>query len=352
MGANGARVKAKSVFGVAVACAVIVLLACPALLAQPAGDVSSLSSQAASVRSEINDLDHQLEVATEAYVGLQVSLKAINAKVDDSERRLYAVNHTLEKRRAALDQRVAAMYEEGRVTLFDVLLDARSIGDLLDQADLLSRITHSDADLVKETTAARDSAQSLALQLSEQKRSQVLLTEQAETKRAQIQQQLDQRQAVLNGLDQQIQQMVTQQQQADIASEQVLNQQGRDALADAPGTLPYNLARTALKFLGVPYVWAAAGPNSFDCSGLTMYVYGMFGIDLPHNAAAQFDLGTKITLDKALPGDLVFFGMPPHHVAMYLGDDLIVEAPHTGDFVKVSKLSGKSDFSGVCRFWK
>jgi cell wall-associated NlpC family hydrolase len=81
-----------------------------------------------------------------------------------------------------------------------------------------------------------------------------------------------------------------------------------------------------------------------------MYVYRLHGIDLPHNAAMQFNRGIKVTLDQARSGDLVFFGMPPHHVGMYLGNDLFVHAPQTGDVVKVSRLSSRTNTSGLCRY--
>jgi cell wall-associated NlpC family hydrolase len=142
------------------------------------------------------------------------------------------------------------------------------------------------------------------------------------------------------------------------ASDEALNKQAQDLLLDAPDT---GLARTALKYLGIPYHWAGAGPGQcptgehricFDCSGLTQYVYKLFGISIPHNAAMQFNRCLKVTLKQARPGDLVFFGRPPHHVGMYLGNDLFVHAPMTGDVVKVSKLSSRKDLSGIGRFSK
>jgi cell wall-associated NlpC family hydrolase len=341
----------KPAFAVAILAALLLLIP-EGIHAQPAGDLSSLSQQAARIQSEVNTLDGQLEIATEEYDRLQVDLAATNQKVSDTQVRLYKISQTLTMRRSMLNERIVSMYENGRASLFEVLLDARSFGDFLDQADLLSRVTRSDAELVEETRKSQDSAESLERRLNEQKRIQQGLTEQAAAQRMEIEAQLNQRQALLNGINQQIQQILAQQQHADVASEQALNQQGRDALANSPNTLQCNIARAALQFLGVPYEWAASGPNAFDCSGLTMYIYGMFGIDLPHNAALQFNRGTRISLEQALPGDLVFFGMPPHHVAIFLGNGLIVEAPHTGDFVKVSKLLGKNGFSGVCRYWK
>ncbi|HEX2902533.1 MAG TPA: C40 family peptidase [Jatrophihabitans sp.] len=101
--------------------------------------------------------------------------------------------------------------------------------------------------------------------------------------------------------------------------------------------------------LGKPYVWGAAGPDSFDCSGLTMYAWAAAGVSLPHNAAAQQGMGTPVSQANLQPGDLVFFGSPAYHVGMYLGDGLMIHAPTSGDVVKIVPLSVMSDYSGATR---
>jgi cell wall-associated NlpC family hydrolase len=96
------------------------------------------------------------------------------------------------------------------------------------------------------------------------------------------------------------------------------------------------------RFLGIPYVWAGADPeHGFDCSGLTMYVYGLLGIKLYHYSGYQWYEGTRVPRAQLEPGDLVFFHMGPNgpgHEGMYIGGGLFVQAPHTGDVVKISSL--------------
>jgi cell wall-associated NlpC family hydrolase len=94
----------------------------------------------------------------------------------------------------------------------------------------------------------------------------------------------------------------------------------------------------ATRYLGVPYVWGGASPSEgFDCSGLVMFAYAQVGVSLPHYAASQFNYGTPVLRDELEPGDLVFFnGL--RHVGIYVGDDRFVQAPRTGDVVKVSSL--------------
>ena len=107
-------------------------------------------------------------------------------------------------------------------------------------------------------------------------------------------------------------------------------------------TLGGQAVALAYRFLGVPYVWGGESPSGFDCSGLTMYVYGQLGIKLGHYTGFQYYAGLRVTRDQLEPGDLVFFhansaGVPQHE-GMYIGNGSFIHAPHTGDVVKISSL--------------
>ena len=340
---------------------VVSLLLSPAagIQAQPtSGDLASRSQQAAQVSSEINALDQQLDVVTEAYNRVKDELDAITEKVDLSRQRLYEIKISLNQRRELLNSRAAAMYKNGKTTMLEVLLQTRDFADFLDRADYISRVAQNDSKLIKRIRVTRDSVAEIERQLAEQQRQQQGLLEQAEASKSEVGTRLNERQALLNSLNQDIQRLLEEETRTKAAESAELEKQARDVLVAAPEA---GLAKTAMKYLGIPYHWAGEGPGRcptgehricFDCSGLTQYVYKLHGISVPHNAAMQFNRGVKIPLSQARPGDLVFFGMPPHHVGMYLGNDMFIHAPRTGDVVKVSRLSARSDLSGVCRFGK
>lgn len=103
-----------------------------------------------------------------------------------------------------------------------------------------------------------------------------------------------------------------------------------------------------MRYLGAPYRWAAAGPNAFDCSGFTMFVYRQVGVSLPHSSRAQIGHGQRVSRGDLQPGDLVFFGSPIHHVGIYVGGGNYIHAPRTGDVVKISSMN-RSGYAGACR---
>ena len=108
------------------------------------------------------------------------------------------------------------------------------------------------------------------------------------------------------------------------------------------GSTTATKGETALAFakkqLGDKYKYGAAGPDAWDCSGLTMKAWAAAGITLPHNAAAQYKLGQKVAQADLQPGDLVFFYSGPSHVGIYAGDGQVVHAPKPGSKVSYIKI--------------
>lgn len=91
--------------------------------------------------------------------------------------------------------------------------------------------------------------------------------------------------------------------------------------------------------IGVPYVYAASSPGEgFDCSGLTMWAWAQAGVSLPHSSAMQYDSLPHVSSSDLQPGDLLFFYSPIHHVAIYVGGGMVIEAPHTGAYVQKAPI--------------
>ncbi len=107
----------------------------------------------------------------------------------------------------------------------------------------------------------------------------------------------------------------------------------------------YAAVEVAKQFLGVPYVYGGTSPSGFDCSGLMQYVYKQLGYSLNRVASAQMTNGVYISRENLAPGDLVGFYSSPgsgyvSHIGMYVGDGMMIHAPHTGDVVKYASIDG------------
>lgn len=123
---------------------------------------------------------------------------------------------------------------------------------------------------------------------------------------------------------------------------------------DAGGEPPVEraaLVRYAATFSGTPYRWGGSSPGGFDCSGLVRYVYARFGVQMEHFTGAQYAAYPKVARDDLQPGDLVFFA-GRGHVGIYIGRGRFIHATHSGDHVRVSKLSEgwyRTGYAGAVR---
>ena len=126
------------------------------------------------------------------------------------------------------------------------------------------------------------------------------------------------------------------------------------APTDPPPSVPVSgragiAVSTARAQVGKPYVWGATGPDSFDCSGLTGYSWRAAGVTLPRTSRDQYAAGVKVSRDSLQPGDLVYFGSPIYHVAIYIGNNMMISAPQPGDVVKYQSVDAFSDYAGATR---
>lgn len=137
----------------------------------------------------------------------------------------------------------------------------------------------------------------------------------------------------------------------------VSNSYGSIPLSRGASEVSGSLVNFAYRQLGKPYVWGAIGPRSFDCSGLTMYVYGAMGVSLPHYSGDQFGMGSPVSKGNLQPGDLVFFNTygSISHVGIYVGGGEFIHAPGSGRGVTVSDLNSgyyAQRYAGARRIFK
>ncbi len=299
-----------------------------------------LQRAADQAQRQVAALDDRLEVVVEDWDEAQSQLAAIQAQLGTVRLQLAQQQNDLAQQQAVLGSHLAWLYKLGDYGLLDELLSGGNLTDAAARIEFLKRLNQQDRQLRDGFVATVRQIDTLQAAIAKKRDQAMAVQQQADAERATISDKLAQRQAILDGLNGRIKKILDQRTRREALTAGRL---GRAALAQI-GTIhgtaaQVGVVRDALKFLGVPYVWGGASPSGFDCSGLVLYVYARYGVSFPHFAAFQAEMGTPVPESQLEPADLVFFGNPIHHVVIYAGNGLVVQAPHTGDVVKVSRLS-------------
>ena len=352
--------------------AVIVLCFAAALVATPAvGDpsIASKEAQAQSVMNQVQGLDSSLERAVEAYNLATVKLNHVRADLKANHAQLRVAKQSLTAAQAALSARLVQLYtSDGQSDSLEVLLGASSLDDLVNRFNTANRISAQDSRVLTQVTRFDKEVKAREARLKHAKAEAAALVRERASERASIEGQLSARRALLSSIRGEIAHLKAQEaaRQAELRRElaaRIASQQQQapaTALSSAastadpgassspPSSAPVgpapppthsSVVAIAERYLGVPYRWGGASPSGFDCSGLVMYVFAQVGVSLPHSSYAQYGMGTPVSRDQLQPGDLVFFdGLG--HVGIYVGGGSFIHAPHTGDVVKISSMTG------------
>lgn len=318
-------------------------------------------AEAARIKAQVEKLDTDLEIAAEAYNEAKGAYDSVTTKVKENEARAAELSAQQQALQTNLATRVASMYRQGPLAQLEVLLTATSFEEFATTLDILRSLNDQDAAQVSELKATTAELERVHAELAAQQAEAKAQSDLMEARKTEAEKQLNERNRVLSGVNAEIAQILREQEAAERRRAEAAAAAARAAAAKAPArpstdygtptTAPRSeVVSIALSKLGSPYRWAASGPDSFDCSGFTMWVYRQVGVSLPHSSRAQINYGQRVSRENLAPGDLVFFGRSTiHHVGIYVGGGKYVHAPSTGDVVKVSSLSGRSDYVGACR---
>ena len=332
-----------------------VALVIPATSAIAAPSKAAKMAQARVVKGQIDTLDRQVSVATEDYDSARIKHGQALAEAGKAAARVARADKRIAQLQKHLRTRASGMYRSGPLGFLDVLFGARSFEQFARTWDILKQLNTEDAAAVIEMKAAREEANAAHIELAAKERAAAKQVSIMALQKSKIVAQLAQRKSSLAGLQSEIAalQAAEEARLALAARSWAAQQSSSNGGGSQQFPPPTRGARSevvaiAKRYLGAPYRWGAAGPSSFDCSGFTMFVFRQVGVGLPHSAAAQIGSGARVSRGDLQPGDLVFFGSPIHHVGIYVGGGMYINAPHTGDVVRISPVD-RGGYSGACR---
>jgi cell wall-associated NlpC family hydrolase len=306
-----------------IAAAVIALCAglmavLPVATAAPRGTQADLEQ----LGTQVSQLDEQLNQA-------KIELDRLNRQLAGAQRTAKVQFGSLDRIQSRIAVQAAEQYKGGGLGSIAALLSDADSTTLVQKAETLNLLAQQDGDLLAAAKAEQQIYDAAVAEVRRAKAEQTKEVAGIAKRKSQIERKLNQ-------------------------LEHLRSQIGDPRSVALPADLPsptgaaFTAVHTALAQLGKPYVWGAAGPGSFDCSGLTMYSWRAAGVSLPHSAAVQYSSLPHVSRDALEPGDLVFFGSPIHHVGMYVGKGSMVAAPSSGRVVQIQKVF-RSDYAGAAR---
>jgi cell wall-associated NlpC family hydrolase len=295
---------------------------------------------------------HELEAVTEQFNEAREKLRAQQAAAKKAARVLEKAQVELARNQKAVRGIARSAYTGDGLSTFSAMMTSDSADQFVDRVGVLQMVAgHQNELLDAAATANVEAAQAQAT---------------AEQAAGAAQQAYDDVAAQQEALEDQIAEYralydtLTEEERAAAvaAAGHTDDRASRDARADsepfsrsvvASSQAAQVAVDTALAQRGKPYVWAAQGPGSYDCSGLMLYAYAAAGISLPHSSAMQSQMGAPVSRSELRPGDLVFFYSPVSHVGMYVGNGQMVHAPTFGDVVKVAPIDDMGSYSHAMR---
>lgn len=281
----------------------------------------------AELEAQIDEEWNKLEPIIEQYNLVHNQLKENQSKVDALQRQLQPLQLQVDNAMARVSDLAVRAYKLGPGSTFNALLSSGSPTALLDQLGMLNEIAHTQRQQISGVETARDKY------AADKKVLDDLVAN------------LSKQDAELAGKKTEI--------EGKLASLQKLRTQAYGS-GGATGVLkpvacpveylsgPGGMAaKKACELIGKPYIWGAAGPEGYDCSGMTLTAWAAAGVKLRHYTKWQWEDHKVVSAAERRPGDLVFFYSDLHHMGLYVGGGWMVHAPTTGDQVRMAKIEGR-----------
>ncbi|MGH8881797.1 MAG: NlpC/P60 family protein [Stackebrandtia sp.] len=293
--------------------------------------VVGLAANPAVADPDVGDIEDQIDAESSDLEGIVEDYNAVTEELADTKEQIAELEEKLEPYKKELDELydrsepiVTTAYETHNMNGTLAILNAGSPDRFTDRMTALDGATSGDSAVIGAVVEAKSEYEGDLAALDDLKEQQAGQEADLEDTKDTIEEKIDRLQE--DRKDAFRDDAASRGEQIDYIPEYIPGDRG-------------TVVDHALSQQGKPYVWAAAGPDSYDCSGLILDAYAQVGISMPHNAAQQYNQGTHISRDQLQPGDSVYYNSL-EHVAMYIGEDYVVHAPDIGDVVKIATLDG------------
>jgi peptidoglycan DL-endopeptidase CwlO len=327
-------------------------------------------AQAEQLQNQIDENGNKIAALGEEYNGAVYDYEKAQAAVSEAKQHLAAAQAAQEKLSEQVAERGAVLYQ-GAQDPSSIFPDTNisSINELGARTKYGAVATGNDEQLIANLERAQQDLDLQRKEYEQQVNAAAKKRDSIAAARAQVEQASAQEQELLSQVKGEIATLIAEEKAreaealraslAAIADSNSSSGSGSrvpasDVGGDAIPTLPAPSPRAAAAIsyaerqLGKPYRYAAAGPDAYDCSGLTMMAWAAAGVSMPHYSGAQYAMFPHVPLDQLEPGDLLFWGPGgSEHVAMYIGGGLQIAATHTGDYVRIQSMG--SDPVGAAR---
>lgn len=321
-----------------------------------------------AAKDRLLELERDFELVVEEYNATHEELTSLQEKIGVVALEVRDIESRMDGKEKAAVRVAVELYKSGRAGALEAVLSADSLAEMESRLNYLSSSEKAQARIFESLETDRTELEGKIADLEEARASAAEKERHLEDLRGDIEDKLADQKDEIAELTAAIEraerreaarEQAAREAAAAAAAQQATTSAPAAPLAPAAPSAPVPTVSAAspnaqvavdaaLAQVGDPYSWGAAGPDAFDCSGLTMWAWGQAGVSLPHNSGMQYSATPRVAQSDLQPGDLLFFGSPIHHVGMYIGNGQMVEAPYSGLTVRVA-AAFRSDYVGAGR---